>query len=176
MPHGRETFSGPVYGRALAALVLWGAVVAGALVGTEGGFAGWHLPLAVLYLPVVFLVAFSLAGACAGYRGSGRLFWGMMCAGVLLYLAGSPLWSPARGHGPPFSVVCYAVGVLLLFGALLLGIFAVSRRAGYVAWADALAVGLSLGVLFSVFVVSPAELAVAHGWPEALVALSLIHI
>ncbi|WP_143528445.1 sensor histidine kinase [Rubrobacter xylanophilus] len=160
----------PVYGRALVALVLWGAAVAGALAGAEGGFAGWDLPLAVLYLPVVFLVAFSLSGACSESRGSGRLFWGAMCAGVLLYLAGSPLWSPAREPGSPLSAVCYAAGVLLLFGALLLGIFTVSRRAGYVAWADALAVGLSLGVLLSVFGASPAELAAARGWPEALAA------
>ncbi|WP_273845030.1 sensor histidine kinase [Rubrobacter calidifluminis] len=158
----------PVYGRALVALALWSAAVAGVLAGTRGGFAGWDLPLAVLYLPVVLLVAFSLAGACAGSRGAGRLFWGAMCAGFLLYLVGSPLWSPAREPGLPFSTVCHAAGVLLLFGALLLGIFAVSRRAGYVAWADALAVGLSLGVLFSVFVASPAELAADYGWPETL--------
>jgi len=167
---GRGLRPGTGGGRAPAALLLWAAAVAVVWVGSGAGIYAWDPLVALIYLPAGLFAAWSLTEACARSTGAGRSFWALVCAGTLLHFAGNPLWSPAREHGSWISAACYAASVLLLALALLRALFAVSRRAGYVAWLDALAVGLSVGVFLSLFVASPEALAAASGWPEALAA------
>jgi signal transduction histidine kinase len=153
-----------------AALVCWAAVLSVALFGAGGGASGWSLAVAAVYAPASLFCAWSFSAVCMRATGTEQMFWGVLGAGVLLYLAGSPLWSPARGPGSWATTLCYAASNALLFGALYLLLQKVSRRAAYVAWLDVLAVALSVGVLLSYFVATPAELtADASSWRVGMV-------
>ncbi|AHY47771.1 Histidine kinase-, DNA gyrase B-, and HSP90-like ATPase [Rubrobacter radiotolerans] len=157
-----------------AALVFGaGALAAVALPGTGSGFSGQDLAVAAVYVPVVLFCSWALVSATVTASGAGRKFWGLLGAGVLLYFAGSPLWSPFRAEGSWATTALYAASVALLFGALFLALRRFSRRVGYVAWLDALGVALSVGMLLSYFFLTPAELAGnTSGWREGLVAFS----
>ncbi len=155
------------------AVLSWLAMLAAVLAGSRGLPSGWDLSATLLYLPAGFLCAWTFTAVSVKASGTERLFWGLLGAGVILYLTGSPLWSPVRGVGSTLTFSCYVASNALLFGALLLVLSRVSRRARYVAWLDALCVMSSVAVLISYFLATPAELASgARGWQEALVVFS----
>jgi signal transduction histidine kinase len=153
-------------------LLLW-AVLWFILVDASGAPAGWDLAVAAVYTPAALFCSWSFSAVFTRAAGVERLFWGLLGGGVLLYFAGSPLWSPTHGHGSWTTMLCYAGSNAFLFGALFLLLRKVSRRVSYVAWLDALAIALSVGLLLSYFLATPAELAAtASSWRAGAAAFS----